>query len=189
MSHHTPIRLSGLAIGVSGLLHFLVGLAVTGATYAPDTAAVPAGLAERLAPAILGLLRGGHGLEVLGLMGVYAVQCRRAGWLGLLGFVVAEAGLLTTMGPVPNPVGLIVFLVGLLVLSVASTRAGVLPRASMWAWLVGAVVATVAPMLPFLTQHRWHVLVFLLAITVSALGRVGVGIALGRWPGKQPATG
>jgi hypothetical protein len=106
------------------------------------------------------------------LIGLYAVQAEESGTTGLVGFILAEMGLAVT--PFLAPVGWLLFLVGLLALAAASSRAGVLAAGAMWLWFAGALVAVSAGLagMGFLLA---------LGLLISAGGRAWLGLAL--WSG------
>jgi hypothetical protein len=111
------------------------------------------------------------------LIGLYAVQAEESGTTGLVGFILAEMGLAVT--PFLAPVGWLLFLVGLLALAAASSRAGVLPAGAMWLWFAGALVAVSAGLagMGFLLA---------LGLLISAGGRAWLGLALWSGPPTRP---
>src|SRR5947207_627641 len=46
---------------------------------------------------------------LFGLMGLYAAECERLGWLGLVGFIVATVGLASIVGPDADIVGINIY--------------------------------------------------------------------------------
>jgi hypothetical protein len=136
---------------------------------------------------------------LLVLVGIFARQLQRAGWLGLAGFLVAFVG--TTMGLLEGrehlfshdfgqgtPVGLwelilasFVFSVGYVLLGIAVVRAGVLPRGA------GVLIAVGAPLVAFAPP------IGIQAVIIVGHTLFGVGLA---WAGyalfterKEPSAG
>ncbi len=136
----TAIRLSGLLlIGGAGLL----GLAIVMLSFSPVINRV-------FSPRISLLLLISAILLLLALPGMYAGQAGSAGWMGLVGYALLQAGvvLIVVVAATPllypsiregagnHPVTLILGLaltVGLLLTGIATLRAGVYPR---WAGIL-----------------------------------------------------
>lgn len=93
-----------------------------------------------------------HILLLLGLVGVYSAQAAETGSWGLAGFILAFAGMAIFLGyviggwdtaiPEPRlgPLGGVLWLTGLLALSIVTWRAGVFPRWAGVLWMVGAIL-------------------------------------------------
>jgi hypothetical protein len=181
---NTAIRLSGLLLIVGAAL---VGAAIVLATLRPVTNIA-------FSPQVSYLFLLGALLLLVSLPGMYARQANQAGWLGLVGYVLLQAGtvlfaMLATPGlwypsikaPYPESVsgGLlgIAIILGLLLTGIATLRARVFPR---WAsiLLLGATalfffsffIAEMLPPIPYLGA----ILGILLALALAWIGIVMV---------------
>jgi hypothetical protein len=200
MSATNLIRWSGLAliVGGSGVAGFLLALIPIG-----GFSAAPA-----QSPGLYFLAHGLHtigaALAALGLVGLYARQSERAGWLGLVGFVLAFVGttLFTGLGMISEfimpqifaqaptlvapggplatnssliiPLTFVIFLLGYVLLGIATMRAGVLPRGSGLLLIVAALL--------FALPWPWPVSVA--GALVYAAGMAWIGVTL--WLGQAP---
>jgi hypothetical protein len=162
------LRWSGLAALVGGVLYavlsileFLLFGGRSDSTVVASSAWLIVEVAYILAATLL----------VLGLVGLYVLQAKRAGWLGLIAFLVALTGTVMLAGTdwsaaffgpwvaeaapdllAAEPAGamaagiiltLVLFALGWFLFGLASLQAGVLPRGSALLLIVGAVLALV----------------------------------------------
>ncbi len=136
-------------------------------------------------------------LMLLVLVGIFARQLQRAGWLGVAGFLVAFFG--TTMmllegrehlfSPdfgVGTPLGLwelilasLIFSVGYILLGVAIARAGVLPRGAGILLAIGGPIVAFSPPIGILA-------VLVVGHALFSLGLAWSGYALWTGAGHEP---
>ncbi len=153
-------------------------------------AAAALGGALRVAAAFIPLVPGDLELELLyfvidvallfGLIGIYAAECERLGWLGLIGFVVAATGLASIVGPDTDIAGIDIYAtasaiisIGLSILAVALLLCGRLPRWIPALWIASLLAGIAASVLPDTAQTA-----VLIASVLFALGFLGAGVAL-----------
>lgn len=163
MSSSKLIRWSGLAALAGGLLFIIFSVAefIAGQDRLPSEAA---------ATSAWPIIEGGYVVTVvligLGLVGLYARQAQRAGWLGLIAFLVTFTGVLLTAGSAWSQaflgpwlartapelldsgsadsmffafwISYIVFSLGWFLFGLASLRAGVLSRGASILFMIGA---------------------------------------------------
>ena len=170
MSSGRLLRLSGAALLVGGLLNILTTVISTFLFTGPAPTSTVWTSVQLLV--FIGSL-----LALIGLPGVYLVQARQTGWLGLIGFILSFlAGIILGAGGeivsgfvlpwlatnAPKlaaeqgpPALIVVFIVinlggavGAVLLGLATMRAGVLPRGAGVLLIVGGVV-TVITAAPF----------------------------------------
>ena len=117
---------------------------------------------------------------LFGLIGVYAAECERLGWLGLIGFAIALTGLASIVGPDSDVVGINIYAtatavigIGLAVMSVAMLLFGGLPRWIPALWIGSLLAGIAASVLPVRPQAS-----FLVAGILFALGFLGAGVVL-----------
>jgi len=153
-------------------------------------AAAALGGALRLAAAFIPAAPGNLEIELLyfiidvallfGLVGLYAADCERLGWLGLAGFVTAATGLASIVGPDADIGGINIYAIasavigiGLAIMSVAMLLYGRLPRWIPTLWIASLLAGIAASVLPDKAQ-----LAFLIAGVFFALGFLGAGVVL-----------
>jgi hypothetical protein len=106
------------------------------------------------------------------LVGIYVYQKETAGTLGSVGFVVALTGNLLLI--LPNPaIGGSVYALGLLLVGVASLKAGSFPRWVPWLWIAALFIGVPGFLLPNLES-----LLFLSGSAVFALSFIGAGYTM-----------
>ena len=117
---------------------------------------------------------------LFGLIGIYAAECERLGWLGLIGFVVAATGIATIVGPDADIFGISIYNTavsvigfGLAVMSVAMLWSGQLPRWIPALWIGSLLAGVAATAVPDAKQAA-----FLAAGILFALGFLTAGVAL-----------
>lgn len=158
------LRLSGAAAAVGG------GLRVA-AAFIPPNPDTPA----------LELLYFVIDISLLfGLIGIYAAECERLGWLGLIGFVVAATGIATIVGPDADIFGINIYSTavrvigfGLAIMSIAMLWSGRIPRWIPALWIGSLLAGVAATAVPDAKQAA-----FLLAGILFALGFLAAGVAL-----------
>jgi len=168
MSEKTFFRLSGLAAIVSAGLSFSAAVAAILSSFVPR---IPD-------PIVNVALLAANFFIVLALIGFFGVQQKELGTQGLVGFIMAGIGILTTF-LVPF-IGHLVFLLGLLLFAIANGRRGILPSPAMWLWFSGAFTAVAGSVLGFGMS-------FALGLTIAASGRAWLGAAL--WAGGERKIG
>jgi hypothetical protein len=119
-------------------------------------------------PVILALRLGANILVVFALLGLYFALSPWTGRLGQVGIVFAVVGLLVFMASFYPTVGWLLFLLGLLLFAMASTRAGLRTGPSLWLWLVGSGLAFIT------TIMGWPVLTAL-GVLISGCGQIWLG--------------
>ncbi len=163
MSYEKIIRLSGLAALVGGgaalFFNLIVPLQLFPASLEPPRQLIT------------------QTLIIFAFMGIYAAQSRKAGVLGLIGFVITQISLIlnvcmrylyTFVAPVllsqyPEAITAVgqtgawnsivmatlwLFVLGYVLFGAATIRARVLPKAAAWMLIVGAVLSYLLMMLP-----------------------------------------
>lgn len=147
-------------------------------------------------------------LMLLGLVGLYARQVERTGWLGLVGFVLAFIGTVLVTGifamvstvihlvavhapalfdqaVTPPTYGVIVlvlgYILGYVLFGIATTRAGVLPRGSGLLLIIGSLMFFVSESVP-LNASLSHLIVTIGDVIFGA-SFVWMGFAL--WSEKR----
>ncbi len=126
---------------------------------------------------------------LFGLIGIYAQECERLGWVGLVGFVAAASGLASIVGPDADVFGFNIYAaavgvigIGLAVMSVAMIWSGRLPRWIPALW-IASLLAGIAPnFAPDRSQAA-----FLVAGVLFALGFLGAGVVLFSRPASNRA--
>lgn len=191
MSTQNLMRWSGWALAIGGIAiagFFLALLPIGGVTATTESS-----------PGLYYLAHGLHTiggvLAALGLVGLYARQSEKTGWLGLIGFVLAFIGttLFAGLGMIsefllppiftnapalvapggaldPNsliifPLTFLPFLVGYILLGIATMRAGVLPRWSGLLLILGAIL--------FALPVPWPVPVVGAVLYAAGMGWIG----------------
>jgi hypothetical protein len=97
-----------------------------------------------------------------------AADFRWAGKLGQAGIVLAVLGRLLVMADFYAVVGWLVFLLGLLLFAVASTRAGLGTGPGLWLWLIGSAFA-------FITTYMGWPMLVALGVFISGCGQIWLG--------------
>ncbi len=199
MSSTTLYRASGLSLLLGALLG-IIGNVVNDLVFSGnDPHQYPNGL--WLATSLLGFI--GSVLLVLGLPGIGARQAEKAGWLGLVGFVLTIVGgimftsfsaitflvlpwlavnapkLAAGNGPPPAVfayvlVAGLLFAVGGVLLGIATMRAGIFPR---WAGLL-IIIGAVLNLVDFPLNGIISGIVNAVAFAIFALGLAWIGYAL-----------
>ena len=113
---------------------------------------------------------------LFGLIGIYASEHQRIGWLGLAGFVIAAIGQASIVGPDGDydginvyQAGVAVIGIGLAIMSVAMLLFGRFPRFISALWIgsflagLGTFVLPAAPFVPFLVAGLLFAVAFLAA--------------------------
>jgi hypothetical protein len=114
------------------------------------------------------------------LTGVYFIQYQRLSNLGLAAYLIAILGLLCSY--IFAPLMWTLFPVGLLLLTIATQRARVLPSAPMWIWFIGVLIAIPMAILG-------ATILFSFGMLIVAVGRTWLGIAVwnvNETPVQQP---
>ena len=158
MSRERLLRSSGLAAIASGVVLLLLALTLVADRLVPG---VPD-------PVLVTLRLGANILVVFALMGLYFALSPWAGRLGQVGIVLAVVGLLLLMANFYPVVGWLLFLLGLLLFAVASTRAGLRTSPGLWLWLIGSGFTFITLFL------GWPVLVAL-GVLISGCGQIWLG--------------
>lgn len=177
---YTAIRWSGLPLIIGALM---LGVAIVAVTLSPTPNQV-------FPPSLSYLFLLAGILLLLGLPGMYAGQANAAGWLGLVGFVLLQAGMvLFVMLATPSlwypslkerfPESLSAFVLaialtlGLLLTGIATLRAGVFPRwasimllGAMAFFFFGFFISELLPPMPWLSAF----LGILLALSLAWIG-------------------
>jgi hypothetical protein len=159
MTTNSLVRLTGLSAIASSILSYLVSVAAVASIIVPILPAL-------VIPALMLVT---DGFILLALIGFYAVQYREVGGIGLTGFILGVLGILVAV--VLPPVGWLLFLTGLLLFAIASTKVGILPVGAVWLWFGGAVAAFLAGLVGF-------TLLFALGLSIAACGRAWLGMDL-----------
>ncbi|MGH2427585.1 MAG: hypothetical protein ACRDGV_01685 [Candidatus Limnocylindria bacterium] len=200
MSTATLWRLAGLSALLGGALYVLFD-----ALSIWDVGGIPPEDVARF-----GILAISSALSLGGLIGVYGIQSRESGALGLIGFVAAFVGALLSFGVgwggvmiVPEildtpfvrdgptrdlaiwvlGIRLPLTAIGFLVLAIATLRAQVLSRAGAWIMLVGALLGAL---------NTLGILALPGPLRGPALGGTGfawLGLSVMRIAGVRPAAG
>jgi hypothetical protein len=110
-------------------------------------------------------------LVIFLLIAIYLIQIKEISNLATSGFVLTTIGLLLDLANFFDPLGLILFVIGLTLLAVANMSAGRLPNLAMWSW-----VAVAALSLPFVLLG-WRLLVGL-SLILSGCIRIWLGVVL-----------
>lgn len=131
MSRERVLRSSGLAAIASGVVLLLLALVM---------------VTDRVAPGIpdavlFGLRLGANIIVVFALSGIFYALSPWSGRLGQAGVVLAVVGLLLLMAGFFPVASWAVLLLGLLLLAIASTRAGLRIGPGTWLWLAGSGLA------------------------------------------------
>jgi hypothetical protein len=130
-------------------------------------------VAARLAPVIpaqvfIALRLGASILVLFALVGLFFALSAWAGRLGQAGIVLAAVGRLLVIANFFVVVGWLVFLLGLLLFAVASTRAGLRTGPGLWLWLIGSAFA-------FLTTYTGWPMLVALGVLISGCGQIWLG--------------
>lgn len=164
MTTSTLFRWSGIAAILSGIL------AVVSSIVTPE-----------VNPSAAWLYLAGAIATIFAVIGIYGVQHKEAGILGLLGFVLSLAGnQLVTASIAGTPLfdlGTTIFAVGIILLAVATWFARRFPRWVPALWLLAVVVS-----LPALIVPAQAGLFYLLGGLLYAAGFAGAGYVL--WTGS-----
>jgi hypothetical protein len=104
------------------------------------------------------------------LIAIY-IQIQGTGNLAASGFVLSTIGLLLDLANFFDPLGSVLFVIGLALLAVANMPARRLPTVAMWSW-----VAVAALSLPFVFLG-WRLLIGLILI-LSGCIRIWLGVVL-----------
>jgi hypothetical protein len=152
------LRSSGLAAIASGVVLILLALTLVAARLVP-------GIPD---PVFVALRLGANILVVFALVGLYFALSPWTGRLGQVGIVLAVVGRLLLVANFYPVAGWLLFLVGLLLFAVASTRAGLRTSPGLWLWLIGSSFAFVTAFL------GWPILVAL-GVLISGCGQVWLG--------------
>ncbi len=158
------LRLAGVAAAVGGALR----IAAAFIPPEPDTAA-------------LELLYFIIDLSLLfGLIGIYAAECERLGWLGLIGFVIATTGLASIVGPDADIAGINIYAtavavigIGLAIMSIAMLLFSRFPRWIPALWIGSLLAGISASVLPDKPPAA-----FVVAGVLFAFGFLGAGIVI-----------
>ncbi|HEY44035.1 MAG TPA: hypothetical protein G4O11_08650 [Anaerolineae bacterium] len=154
-------RLGGSAGIASGIFFILAALALFTSILVSD---IPA-----LVFATLVLFA--NVLIAFTIMAIYIVQIKESGNEGVAGFVLSMIGLLLDLANFFDPLGSILFIIGLTLLAFVNTRSGRLPTLALWLWVAAAVLS-----LPFVLLG-WRLLIGL-ALIISGAIRIWLGVAL-----------
>ena len=160
MSREKLLRSSGLAAIASGMVLLLLALVLVTARLVP-------GFPDQVSFA---LQLGASILIVFALMGLYFALSAWTGRLGRAGIVLAVVGRLLIIANFFAVVGWFLFLLGLLLFAVASTRAGLRTGPSLWLWLIGSGFAFL------MTFVGWPILVAM-GVFGSGCGQIWLGCA------------
>ena len=158
MSRERLLRSSGLAAIASGVVLVLLALVLVAARLAP-VIPDPVSIALRLGASILVLFA---------LVGLFFALSAWTGRLGQAGIVLAAVGRLLVIADFFAVVGWLVFLLGLLLFAVASTRAGLRTGPGLWLWLIGSAFA-------FLTTYMGWPMLVALGVFISGCGQIWLG--------------
>jgi hypothetical protein len=120
------------------------------------------------APVVTALRLGASILVLFALVGLYFALSAWAGKLGQAGIVLAVLGRLLVMADFYAVVGWLVFLLGLLLFAVASTRAGLGTGPGLWLWLIGSAFA-------FITTYMGWPMLMALGVFISGCGQIWLG--------------
>jgi len=158
------LRLAGVAAAVGGALR------VAAAFIPPEPGSVPLEFLYFVIDVSL----------LFGLIGIYAAECERLGWLGLVGFAVAATGLASIVGPDADIAGINVYAtavavigIGLAIMSIVMLRFSRFPRWIPALWIGSLLAGLSASLLPVRPQAA-----FLVAGVLFALGFLGAGVVL-----------
>jgi hypothetical protein len=154
-------RLGGSAGVASGILFILSALALF-------TSILVTGIPDLV---FISLVLFANVLVIFLLIAIYLIQIKEISNLATSGFVLTTIGLLLDLANFFDPLGLILFVIGLTLLAVANMSAGRLPNLAMWSW-----VAVAALSLPFVLLG-WRLLVGL-SLILSGCIRIWLGVVL-----------
>ncbi len=158
MSRERLLRSCGLAAIASGVVLLILALTLV-------TARLVSGIPDLV---FVALRLGASILVVFALLGLYFALSAWSGRLGQVGIVLAVVGRLLIIANFYAVVGWLLFLLGLLLFAVASTRAGLRTTPGLWLWLIGSGFA-------FLTTYMgWPILVAL-GVFIAGCGQVWLG--------------
>ena len=160
MSREKLLRSSGLAAIASGVVLLLLALVLVTARLVP-------GVPDLV---FFTLRLGADILIVFALMGLYFALSAWTGKLGQAGIVLAVVGRLLIIASFYAVIGWMLFLLGLLLFAVASTRAGLRTGPSLWLWLIGSGFAFL------MTFVGWPILVAM-GVFGSGCGQIWLGCA------------
>jgi hypothetical protein len=135
MSFKKLLGLSGTAAVASAAFDVAGALAAAAAALFPVIPALSYAILFMAANVLLAFL----------LMGVYGCQIEESGRTGLVGFVLSVVGLMLALARFFSPLGWLLFLIGVYVLSLANTRAGKVRPWAMWLWTVAILVSIGLP--------------------------------------------
>ena len=110
-------------------------------------------------------------LIVFMLIAIYLVQIKEIGNMAVAGFVLSMIGLLLDLANFFDPLGTILFIVGLALLAVANMNTARLPNIAMWSWVAVAILSLLFMIL------GWRLLIGL-ALILSGGIRIWLGVVL-----------
>jgi hypothetical protein len=168
MRRETLLTLAGAATVLGGLIDLLGPLAY------PHMAQQPKLMIYVLIDVLL----------LFGLIGLQSAAGRAAGWLGLVGFVLAVSGVLlvrssaaNVLGPSTYPIGSGVWAIGMAIMGLAQLRPRTRFRVAGYLWMLAVGLPLVAMIF---RDHRPSTLAT--AHILFALGFIAVGVQLIRQP-------
>jgi len=123
---------------------------------------------------------------LFGLIGIYAQECERLGWIGLVGFVAAASGLASIVGPDSDVFGFNIYGaavsvigIGLAIMSVAMLWRGHFPPWIPALWIASLLAGLAPSFAPDASQAAFQI-----AGALFALGFLAAGVALFSRPGS-----
>ena len=158
MSRERLLRSSGLVAIAGGAVLILLALMHVAAR-------LVVGIPD---PVLVALRLGANILVVFALLGLYFALSAWTGKLGQAGIVLAVVGRLLIIANFYAVVGWLVFLLGLLLFAVASTRAGLRTGPGLWLWLLGSGFA-------FITVNMGWPILMALGVFISGCGQIWLG--------------
>jgi hypothetical protein len=161
MSFGKVYRLGGSAGIASGILFILSALALF-------TSILVKGIPDLV---FITLVLFANVLIVFLLIAIYLVHINETGSSATSGFMISIIGLLLDLANYFDPLGWILFIIGLALLAVANMPSGRLPNLAMWSWVVVAAIS-----LPF-SFLGWRLFIGL-ALILSGCIRIWLGVFL-----------
>ncbi len=161
MGFEKVYRLGGSAGIASGILFILAALTLF-------TTILVTGIPELV---FITLVLFANVLVFFLVIAIYVVQIKEIGNLATSGFVFSTIGLLLDLANFFDPLGSILFVIGLALLAVANMPTGRLPVLAMWSW-----VAVAALSLPVVLLG-WRLFIGL-ALIISGVIRIRLGVVL-----------
>lgn len=110
---------------------------------------------------------------LIALIGIYLFQKDSAGVMGLIAFLVASAATLLLTFAFNLSLSAMAYAIGLVLIAIATLRAGVFPKWVPWIWLAATIVGIPGVFLPDLEQTF-----FLLGSILFGAGFIGAGLTL-----------